>query len=101
MRYAVLDDTGLVLNAIIADAQTAAEIEQKTGNRLVPHDEASPGWRFVNGDFVPPTPEPTPVLDPLAEKRAALRHALQQATTAPAGLDDIKRALLALADLMT
>lgn len=103
MRYAVLDNNGLVLNVIIADAQTAAEIERTTGHSLVPHDTASPGWRFVDGDFVPPpAPAPPPQApDPTAEKRGALRRAIQQATAASAGLDDIKRALQALADLLT
>jgi hypothetical protein len=83
MRYAVIDETGLVENVIELDPEQlapqygtegegddAVEVLIRPafslpGKSLVAHDEAAPGWTFDGASFVaPPAPEPIPVVAP-------------------------------------
>lgn len=71
MRTAVIDGTQVV-NVI--EAQPGFELP---GFLLVPTDTAGPGWSYVEGEFVPPEPEPDPV--PQSVSRAQGKAALIQA----------------------
>lgn len=60
MRAAVVDQNGIVVNVIeVADLATAAAT--CPGYTVLQRDDLSPGWRLVDGEFVPPEPEPEPL----------------------------------------
>jgi len=54
---AELDEQDFVIRVIVGDADWAND---NLGGRWVPSPKAGPGWRYVDGEIVPPEPEPMP-----------------------------------------
>lgn len=100
MRYCVIDDTGRVVNVIIAEPETATDIERATKLRLVPHPLAGPGWTMDEaGTFTPPAPAAAPP-SPVESGRAALLGEIERALRPEAGLAEIKQAIAAIKGLL-
>ena len=55
MDYAIVDETGLVVNVTIWDV--ISPWEPPAGHTAVPLTEGGIGWTFVDGAFVPPQVE--------------------------------------------
>lgn len=55
MQYAIIDGTGLVVNAIEWDGVTSWT--PPAGHIAIPLIEGGIGWTYANGTFTPP-PEP-------------------------------------------
>lgn len=64
MIYAVIDSTGLVVNAIEWDGATPWTPPE--GHEVVLLTSGGPGWTYADGDFIPP-PKPEPEPEPAAE----------------------------------
>lgn len=54
MRYVEVE-SGVVVNAVLADEETATE------RGWIAHDRAGPGWTYDGKTFSPPPEDPTPV----------------------------------------
>ena len=59
MNYAIIDSTGLVVNAIIWDGITPWS--PPAGHTALPLLDGGISWTFIDGQFAPP-PEPEPGL---------------------------------------
>jgi hypothetical protein len=62
MDYAVIDNTGLVVNVVQWDGSTPWE--PPAGHIALPLLDGGIGWTFADGQFVPPPPKPEPEGDP-------------------------------------
>lgn len=62
MRILILTSDGLVENAIEAESIESAQL-LFPGHEIIQHPTAGPGWRRVDGELVPPEPEPVPLWD--------------------------------------
>lgn len=99
-RYAIVDpSTRQVLNVIVADDAFASELAAATGQLLVKHDTASPGWTLApDGTALPPlTP---PAVNPVLAARQAALRAVADAVDTATTLDGLKAAVKALAQLL-
>lgn len=56
MDYAIVDQTGLVVNVTVWDGETPWQPPE--GHFAIPLLEGGIGWTFADGKFVPPPPEP-------------------------------------------
>lgn len=61
MNYAIIDETGLVVNAVAWDGESPWM--PPAGHIALPLLEASIGWTFKDGAYVPP-PEPVEATPP-------------------------------------
>lgn len=52
MDYAIVDETGLVVNVTVWDG--ISPWEPPAGHAAVPLTEGGIGWTFVDGTFLPP-----------------------------------------------
>jgi len=86
MKTAVIDGTRVV-NVIEASPEFTLP-----GFLLVPTDTAGPGWAYVDGEFVAPTPPPEPVPSQCTRRQGRL--ALLDAGM----LDAVESAIAAIAD---
>lgn len=57
-RYAVVDENGVIVNVIVADA----DFDPGNGLTIIRSDTASPGETHINGVFLPPAD--APAVDP-------------------------------------
>ena len=52
MNYAIVDQTGLVVNVALWDGKTPWQPPE--GHLAIPLIEGGIGWRFADGKFMPP-----------------------------------------------
>lgn len=70
MTHLIIDTTGLVINTVLWDGKTPWQPPENCIALKPPKASLTGvGWRYVNGEFIPPSepePEPTPVEEPQA-----------------------------------
>lgn len=60
MRVLLVAADGQIDNAVEVESVELAQAIFP-GHLVTPDDRAGPGWRFVDGEFIPPEPEPQPM----------------------------------------